>query len=475
MNKVDLAFTPALQQAQLIRSKEVSPLELVEVYLERIQQFNPQLGSYFTVTADMALADAKAKTEQLAQTNESTNLPPFFGVPISIKDLNSVAGVRCTYGTPALMDKIANHDDGVVVRIKHAGFIILGKTAASELGSLPYTEPLGFPPARNPWNLDYTPGGSSGGAAAAVAAALCPIAQGSDGGGSIRGPAFCCGLVGIKPARGRVSYAPVGDHQNGIATNGPLARTVADAAALLDVMSGYVTGDPYWLPNPEKPFLAAAQQPLASTTGGLSLRIAFSTTVSPLGEAQPLCQQPVLETVKLLEEMGHVVEPGCPDFSGLVEPFSKIWQAGVAAAGIPVEVLQPMNRWIAQQSGSAGEYLQAVAQMQMVARRIVAFFEKYDVLVLPIYLHPQIRIGEWANLSPEETLQKVISWVAPCPPFNASGQPAIAIPTGFDEGTGLPVGIQLVGRPADEATLIALAAQIEAAKPWSHHRPNLFN
>ena len=467
MNQIELAFTPALEQAQLIRRGEVSPLELVELYLDRIGQLDSQLGSYFTVMSELAVADAKAKTEMLAQIKDTTELPPFFGVPISIKDLNPVAGVRCTYGTPALMDNIATYDDGVVVRIKQAGFIILGKTATSEVGSLPYTEPMGFPPSRNPWNLEYTSGGSSGGAAAAVAAGLCALAQGSDGGGSIRGPAFCCGLVGIKPSRGRVSYAPVGDRQNGIATNGCLARTVADAAALLDVMSGYMTGDPYWLPAPETPFVEAARQPPPA------LRIAFSTTISPLGDAHPACKQAVLETVKRLEGMGHVVESACPDWSDLVEPFAKIWQAGVAGSGIPREVLGSMNRWIAERSGSAGEYLQAVAQMQIIARRIVAFFDHFDVLVLPVYMHPQIRVGEWAQLSPEETMEKIISWVAPCPPFNATGQPALALPTGFDPTTKLPLGVQLVGRPAAEAELIALAAQLEAAKPWSHHRPAL--
>ncbi|HBY81251.1 MAG TPA: amidase, partial [Cyanobacteria bacterium UBA11148] len=278
MNQVDLAFTPALDQAQLIRTRQISPLELVQLYLGRIEQFDSQLGSYFTVAAEMAVAEAIAKTEQLAQTSDISELPPFFGVPISIKDLNAVEGIPCSYGTPILKDKIANFDDGVVTRIKQAGFIILGKTATSELGSLPYTEPPGFPPARNPWNLDYTPGGSSGGAAAAVAAGLCAIAQGSDGGGSIRGPAFCCGLVGIKPARGRVSHAPVGDRQSGISTNGCLARTVADAAALLDVISGYIPGDPYWLPDPEISFLDATRQ------APDPLRIAFTTTVYPIGE-----------------------------------------------------------------------------------------------------------------------------------------------------------------------------------------------
>jgi len=469
MNQVDLAFTPALEQAQLIRRREVSPLELVELYLDRIGRLDSQLGSYFTVAAQMALADGKTKTQQLVQTSDTSDLPPFFGVPISIKDLNSVVGLRCTYGTPVLMDQIAPYSDGVVLKIQQAGFIILGKTATSEVGSLPYTEPPGFPPTRNPWNLDYTPGGSSGGAAAAVAAGLSPIAQGSDAGGSLRGPGFCCGLVAIKPSRGRVSYAPVGDHQSGIATNGPIARTVADAAALLDVMSGYVTGDPYWLPAPEISFLDATRQ------APPKLRIAFSTSVPPVGEAIAICQQSVQETVQRLSAMGHIVEPGCPDFTGLIEPFQKVWQAGVTATGIPPAMMSPMNRWIAEQSGSAGEYLQAVTQMQIIARRIVAFFDMFDVLVLPTYLHLPIRIGEWADLSPEETLEKIIQWIAPCPPFNASGLPAIAFPTGFDSTTGLPLGVQLVGRPAAEATLIALASQLSAQNPNRDRRPPLFS
>lgn len=465
MNQIDLAFTPALEQAQLIRRKEVSPLELVELYLERIQRLDRQLGSYFTVMADLALADAKAKTEILSK-NDVSDLPPFFGVPISIKDLTPVAGVRCTYGTPALMDQIATYDDGIVTRIRASGFILLGKTATSELGSMPYTEPPGFPPARNPWNLDYTPGGSSGGAAAAVAAGLCAIAQGSDAGGSIRGPASCCGLVGIKPSRGRVSSAPVGDRLSGIASGGPIARTVADAAALLDVMSGYVTGDPYWLPDPDPSFLASAMSPKLG-----SLRIAVTTVLPPLGEASPACQKAVLDTVKLLEEMGHKVEPISFDLSDLIEPFKTVWQAGVAAAGIPKEALGSINQWLLEQNGGAGDYLRAVAQMQIIGRRIVAILEPFDMLVLPVYLNPPIRVGEYADLSPEETLQRVMGWIAPCPPFNASGQPAIAIPASLDEN-GLPIGIQLVGRPAADATMITLAAQIEAAKPWRDRRPN---
>ncbi|MBH8564695.1 amidase [Nostoc sp. CENA67] len=463
MNEIDLAFTPALELADLIHRRELSPLELVEIYLQRIQQFNPQLGSYFTVTAELAIADAKAKTELLTTTSQ---LPPFFGVPISIKDLNAVAGVPCTYGNRVLLNNVPEYDDGVVTKIKQAGFIILGKTATSELGSFPYTEPTGLPAARNPWNLEYTPGGSSGGAAAAVAAGLCAIAQGSDGGGSIRGPAACCGVVGIKPSRGRVSKAPVGDRLAGIAANGPIARTVADAAALLDAISGYVTGDPYWLPDPEPSFLAATQ-----TKPG-ALRIAFATSIPPLGEADANCQQGVLQTVQILEQLGHIVEQKSPHFSGLVEPFQIVWQSAVAASGLPPELLQPVNRWLLARTGTIAEYIQAVYQMQIVARQIVAFFDTVDVLVLPVYLHSPIRIGEWASLSPEETFQNIINWVAPCPAANATGQPAIALPVGFDS-KGLPISVQLIGKPAAEATLISLAAQIEAAKPWIHHRPAL--
>ena len=459
MNSVDRAFMPALELAKSIRALEVSPLEIVNLYLERIDRLNPKLGSYFTVTADRAIDLAKSQTEQLAGLNKSQELPPFFGVPIAIKDLTPVAGVPCTYGTQALVNNISNYSESVVWRIEAAGFNILGKTATSQIGSLPYSEPPGFLRARNPWNLEYTPGGSSGGSAAAVAAGLCAIAQGSDGGGSIRGPASCCGLVGIKPSRGRVSWAPVGDYLSGISTNGPLARTVADAAALLDVMSGYTTGDPYCLPDPNPTFLEASYQKLGK------LRIAFSTNIAPVGEASAICQQAVLETVKLLTDLGHDIEPGCPDFTGLIEPFTAIWQSGAAASGIPGAALEPMNRWLLEKTINAGEYLRAVNQMQVISRRIVGFFENFDVLVLPTYMHSPIRIGEWADLSCEETLQRIINWVAPCPPFNASGLPAIALPAILDDN-GLPVGIQIIGRPAAEATLIALAAQMEAAKPF---------
>ncbi|MGB3756071.1 MAG: amidase family protein, partial [Rivularia sp. (in: cyanobacteria)] len=252
---------------------------------------------------------------------------------------------------------------------------------------------------------------------------------------------------------------------NGIATNGPIARTVADAAALLDAMSGYVSGDSYWLPEPEKTFFASSQEKVEN------LRIAFCTSIPPLGEADANTHQGVIQTVKLLEELGHTVGEKCPDISALVEPFQIVWQANVAASGVPVEVLQPLNRWLLSRSCSAGEYLRAVYQMQMVARKLVAFFDNIDVLVMPVYLHSPIRVGEWAALSPEETFDNIVRWIAPCPVANATGQPAISLPVGFD-AKGLPIAVQLIGKPAAENTIISLAAQLEAANPIYEKRPN---
>jgi amidase len=467
MDSVDLAFLPALEQARLIRNKEISPLELTEIYLERIQRLNPLLGAYVAVMADQALADARAKTEHLAENPE--DLPPLFGVTVSVKDLNPVEGVACAYGIKAACDRIAEQDDLIVKKLRQAGLIILGKTATSQLGSLPYTEPPGFPPARNPWNLDYTPGGSSGGGAAALAAGLCAISQGSDGGGSLRGPAFCCGLVGVKAARGRISFAPVGERLNGLAINGPLGRTVADVAVLLDALSGYEIGDPYWLPDPEPPFVERARQ------SPKPLRIGYATRLDPIGEADGVCRQAVYETVQRLEELGHHAEEvEFPDLADLIEPFTVVWQCVIAEVGIPWIVLEKMNRWLYWRAWriNSGAYLRAVSQLQRVSRHIVEFCDPYDVLVLPVYMHPAIKVGEWRNLRSPQILKNVIDWVAPCPPFNASGQPAMAIPTGFAPN-GLPIGVQLVGRPADEATLFSLAYQLETAAPWHDKHPEM--
>ncbi len=469
MQNIDFAFQPALEQAKRIRQKEISPLELLDFYLERIERYDPQIGSHFAVMSELARSDAKAKTEQLAATNDLASLPPFFGVPIPIKDLNAVAQMPCSAGVASLQDQIPEHEDGMVTKLREAGFVLLGKTATSQLGSLPYTEPEGFPPTRNPWNLERTPGGSSGGAAAAVAAGLSPVAQGSDGGGSIRIPSACCGLVGIKPSRGRVSSAPVGDRLHGMATDGPIARTVADAAALLDAMSGYICGDPYWLGKPNPSFLEATRQ----ATG--SVRIAYATSFSGLPPADATAKQAVLDTTQRLCELGHEATEACPNFEGLVEPFTTIFAAAVSSAGIPPSALDPINRMFFQKGEqiTAGEYLQSIQHIQILSRQIVGFFQDIDVLVLPVLLHPPIRVGEWSQLSLEQTLDNITRWIASCPPFNATGQPAIAVPVGFDDN-GLPVSVQLIGKPAAESTLISLASQLEAVYCWHYQYPEAF-
>ncbi len=467
LNASDLAFTSALKQAKLIKERQVTPLELTEMYLDRIAKYDSQVGSFNYVAQESAIAEAKLKSAQLEQTLDTSYLPPFFGVPIAIKDLKSVAGMPTSYGIVALKDQVATYDDGVVSKIKQAGFIILGKTATSQLGSFPYTEPEGFAPTRNPWNLDYTPGGSSGGSSAAVAAGFCAIALGGDAGGSIRGPAACCGLVGIKPSRGRISFAPVGDRLSGLGTHGIVTRTVADAAAFLDLATGYITGDPYWLEKPEVSFLRNTQQSLPT------LRVGYTTSLLPVGQPAPECQQAVTQTVQQLESMGHTAIPQAIDLTPLIEPFKIVWSSAVAASGIPAEVLSPMNRWVLSQSGTAGEYSQAVTQMQLFARQLVSLFAQFDVLVAPTYMYPAIKIGQWQDLSPEATFQEIVNWILPCPPFNVTGQPVINIPTGFDP-QGVPLGVQLIGQPNSEATIIALAAQLEQARAWSQLRPGDF-
>jgi amidase len=230
---------------------------------------------------------------------------------------------------------------------------------------------------------------------------------------------------------------------------------------MLDAISGYFLGDPFWLNNPEPCFLDSRTK--------VGLNIAFSTSIPSVGEADGNCQQGVLKAVRLLEELGHNVVEKCPDISGLVEPFQVVWQAGVAAARIPPQILQPLNRFLLERTGSAGEYLQAVTQMQILSRQIVSFFDPIDILVLPVYLHSPMKIGEWSQLNPDDTLERIIKWIAPCPIANATGLPAMSIPMGFD-ANGLPLSVQLIGKPAAEATLISIASQLEMVNPWVQHQ-----
>jgi len=464
-NQDKLAFESAYELGKLIKHKEISPLELTELYIQRISEIDQKIGAFAYFAPEAAIKDAHIKTEILGNTKDTSKLPPFFGIPTAIKDLYQVKEMPTGYGN-SFINQIADFDTGFVSKIKQAGMIILGKTATSELGSLPYTESVGLHPCRNPHNLNYTSGGSSGGAAAAVAAGLMPVVCASDGGGSVRGPAFCCGLVGLKPARGRVSNAPVGDYFGGIATHGCISRTVTDSAILLDILSGYITGDPYWLPNPPQTFFQATQkQPSA-------LKIAYAMGVLPDTEADLSLQQQVKETAETFAQMGHTIIEVNPDFSALVEPFTLAWQSAVSQGDFSAEILGPMNRWLKDTAPSLGEYLRAIHQMQVVSRQIVAFFADFDVLLLPTYLQPPIKVGEWASLSPSECLDRIRNWISPCPPFNATGQSAIALPTGFSD-KGLPIGVQLIGQPHDEITILQLAHQLEQIKQWQQYRPPL--
>jgi amidase len=452
----ELFFTTACHQAQLIRTQQISPLELTQLYLDRIAQIDPQINSFFAVAADRALALAKDQTEQLQKSADVTKFPPLFGLPTAIKDLNPVAGLPCSYGVVALKEQLATADDSIATLVQQAGCNILGKTATPELGSFPYTEPAGWPPTRNPWNLEYTPGGSSGGAVAAVAAGLLPLAVGSDGGGSLRGPAHCCGLVAIKPTRGRVSDAPTGDRSSGLAINGSLARNVEDAAMLLDALAQRLPGDLYCLPAPVTSFQAAVHQDPGF------LRVAVCKSFPPFTNLDPSYGAAIDRVADICSNLGHQLSTIELAVGDLVEPFTTVWQTAVAAAGIPLPALCEFNQWLHHRSGSAGEYLNALYQMQGLARQIVAQWENFDVLLSPVYLHPTLKIGAWADLAPEQIMAKIGEWISPCPVFNATGQPAIALPV---ETTGLPIGIQLVGNLGAEAQLISLAAQLEAQLP----------
>lgn len=477
MADTELAFAPARVQAELVRRREVSPIALVDLYLERIERLNPQLGAYFTVAAEQARETARRAE---AVVTRRVDLPPFHGVPISIKDLADTAGIRTTHGARAWNNRVPHADAEVVTRIKQAGFVILGKTSTPELGAAPVTEPPGFPPARNPWDPSRTPGGSSGGAAAALAAGLCAVSHGSDAGGSIRVPSALCGLVGMKPSRGRVSAAPA--NPNLIITQGAIGRTVADAAAVLDVIAGPTTGDAYWAPPPEHPFADEAGRPPGR------LRVAW--TVEPFAAGVEVAagnRAVASEAAALLEELGHDVEQAAPRWDrGAVGREAMVFGVELAAREElpPFEAMDPVNRFMIEVGRTvlARDYVAAREQMLSEARRAITFFDRYDVLLTPTVPIPAPPVGEYTTIAEmanlrEFLVQSMVSgdmprfgWLAAfTSPWNVTGQPAVSVPFGFADG--LPVGIQLVGRPADEATLVRLAAQLEQARPWSGRRP----
>jgi amidase len=457
----ELALLSAVKQAALVREGRVSPTELVRASLERIERLDPSLNAFVTVRAEEALAEALS-----AERNSGA---PFRGVPIAIKDLTATAGVRTTYSSRAFADHVPGFDSAVVRRIREAGFLILGKTNTSEFGTTPFTESELNGASRNPWDTALTPGGSSGGAAVAVAAGMLPLAHGSDGGGSIRIPASCCGLFGLKPSRGRVSAAPFTPLE-GLGTAGPIARTVADAAALLDVMAGYEPGDPWWAAPPERPFVEEASRDPGR------LRALVVTEPALEADVDPECAATALAAGELLESLGHEVEEGVAPWRApeLLQTFLLVWQLGPALFDVADRsLLTPLNRALAERASRATslDYGLAVVRLQAFARDVVARMGEVDVVVTPTLALPPVPIG-WQAEEPDPLAQ--LARGARFTPFtavaNLTGLPAASLPLGWSSA-GLPLGVHLIGPPAGEALLFRISAQLEAARPWGDRRP----
>jgi amidase len=462
----------ALEQAAAVAAKEVSPTELVEHALARIEAHDAGLGAFITVTPERARAQAVEAEDRVRAGGE---LPPLLGVPTAIKDLNNTAGVRTTFGSAALADFVPSVDDAVVTRLADAGTISLGKTNTPEFGFPCYTDNQLVGPARSPWDPSRLAGGSSGGAAVAVAAGFVPFAQGSDGGGSIRIPASINGLFGIKPTRGRISNAPYGSEVTGLGTSGPLARTVRDAAAMLDAMAGPEIGDPSWAPPlpPGETFLGWADRDPGR------LRIGrYTESAMPGTELDPEVAAALDDAGRLLESLGHVVED-VP--SGLLDPavlpsFERVWALSATTLPVPAgreDRLQPLTRWM-QDRGlalSAKDAMEAMFALRMFSRHFLRATAGYDVLLAPVLTMTPRPIGwftEDGEGGPDFERQK--RYAAFTALFNVTGQPAVSVPLHWT-ADDLPVGSMLVGRPADEATLVALSAQLEAARPWAGRRP----
>ncbi len=468
----DLMFRPASELAGKVRAGELSARELVETSLERIEELNPQLNAFVEVDAERALATA----DEIEPGDER----PFAGVPIAIKNNRPVKGLRLTNGCPLMSEYVADYDHNVTRRLRDAGFVIVGTTTLPEYGILPTSEARMFGPTRNPWDLGRTPGGSSGGSAAAVAAGIVPVAHGNDGGGSIRIPAACCGLVGLKPSRGRISAAPeLGDSSLGI--DGVLTRTVADTAAILDVLEGYELGDATWAPPPSEPFAVSARAEPGR------LRIAASTQ-PPVPEAvvDPACSKAVSDAAEVLRSLGHEVEEVDPPWrsDALRELFGIVFSnhialsiahsAIVAGREPSAEEMEPMSWAIFSMVRKLGavEGMAAVARLQAFTRRLIAYLAPYDALLTPALAERPLPLGTLDTAAPEpmSTFTRSGLFTPFTPVFNASGQPGISLPM-FEGEDGLPLGVQIVGRPAGEAVLLALAAQLEEAQPWAARRP----
>jgi amidase len=465
-----------LELAAAVRRHELSPTEITSHYLARIERLNAEVGAFFTVTADLARDQAGRAEKAVARASDPRSLPPLAGVPIPIKDMNMVAGVRQTLGSLAYENNIPAEDDHVTAALRAAGAVITGKTATPEFGLPCYTETRIGPPARTPWDLSRSAGGSSGGAGAAVASGLAPAAQGSDGGGSIRIPASVCGLFGLKPTRGRISYAPLVPDLSGLSINGPLARTVADAALLLDVMAGNRPGDMYTQPPlpPGETFLGYAGRDPGRLRIGRTLQHAVGA-----GEVHPDCVAAYEEASALLAGLGHeVVDIQSPFGPEVVPFFETLWYSMATltpVAAADEERLLPLTRYLRERgkATSAADLIFAQAYLQFIVRGAWKTLSEFDAVLTPTLASPPAPVGYFEEVEPPENFERQKRF-APYPAiYNVTGQPAVNLPLHWTAG-GLPIGVMLAGRMGDEATLISLSAQVEAARPWQDRHPSLW-
>jgi amidase len=469
---IDLLERSAGELAALVRAGEVSARELAAASLQRIDELQPSLGAFTHVAHESALAAADG-----IGPGDSR---PFAGVPIAIKDNRPVAGMPLTMCSDLFGDFTPRHDAFCVRRLREAGFVIVGKTTLPEMGILPTTESRRFGPTRNPWGLDRTPGGSSGGSGAAVSAGMVPIAHGNDGGGSTRIPAACCGLVGLKSARGRVSVGPDGG-QSFLVGDGVLTRTVADSAAVLDVMAGYEPGDATWAPPPAAPFAELAARPCERLRIGLALNMPIEGAA-----LDPVCETAARDTAALLESLGHHVEEIVPPWSGLdlLSDFTRAFGPAVSMTTLvggrlarrePSEDdVEPLTwaLWERARGQDTLSLLAAQNRLESVARSLVAFFAPFDAVLTPALAGRPLRIGEVHGRGPDpwDHYQRSGFFTPYTAIVNVTGQPAISLPL-FHGEDGLPTGIQLIGPPAREDVILQLAAELEQALPWADRRP----
>lgn len=462
----DLAFLDATAQAELVRKKQVQPLELVEAAIERIERLNPALNAVILRMYDYAREAAAGELQ----------IGPFTGVPFLLKDIFAFfSGHRVAHGSKLMQNFVPDHDSELVARIKRAGLIILGRTNVPEFGILPTTEPQLYGPCKNPWDTSRTTGGSSGGSAAAVAAGMVPMAHANDGGGSIRIPASCCGVFGLKPTRARNPLGPdFGDILSGLIVEHAVTRSVRDSAALLDATSGPDVGDPYWAPPPTRPFL----QEVGRDPG--KLHIAYTTKAINDAPLHPDCIRGIEDTAKLCADLGHEVEETAPDI--LVEPlanaFLVLYSAGCASSvkllGGDRDLVEPLTWALHEMSDQQGatDYLMAVQTLQRASRQVARFFLNYDVLLTPTVAEPPLPLGTFDSPpdNPLAGIYRAMEFVGITPLCNITGQPAMSVPL-FWNDNNLPLGSHFIGRFGDEATLFRLAAQLEEARPWAGRRP----